>query len=271
MPELPEVETTRRGVEPWLLNQRIREAVLRHRGMRWPVRADLSRLLAGQRIRRVDRRSKYLLLDCEAGWLILHLGMSGSLRIVPAQEAPGKHDHFDLVLDSGRALRLTDPRRFGAVLWQVGEPARHKLLQGLGPEPFDPAFDADWLYRRTRGRTAAIKNVLMDSRVVCGVGNIYANEALFRAAIRPARAAGRISRERCAHLVEAVCSTVRDAIEAGGSSLRDFVHADGSSGYFQQQYFVYGRTGEPCRRCATPIKALRIGQRSAFYCPRCQR
>jgi formamidopyrimidine-DNA glycosylase len=271
MPELPEVETTRRGVEPWLLNQRIREAVLRHRGMRWPVRADLSRLLAGHRIRRVDRRSKYLLLDCEAGWLILHLGMSGSLRIVPAQQAPGKHDHFDLVLDSGQALRLTDPRRFGAVLWQAGEPARHKLLRGLGPEPFDAAFDADWMYRRTRGRTAAIKNVLMDSRMVCGVGNIYANEALFRAAIRPARAAGRISRERYARLVEAVRTTLRDAIEAGGSSLRDFVHADGSPGHFQQQYFVYGRDGEPCRRCATPIKALRIGQRSAFYCPRCQR
>src|SRR5512145_937894 len=271
MPELPEVETTRRGVEPWLLNQRIREAVLRHRGMRWPVRADLSRLLAGQRIRRVDRRSKYLLLDCEAGWLILHLGMSGSLRIVPAQQAPGKHDHFDLVLDSGQALRLTDPRRFGAVLWQAGEPGRHRLLRGLGPEPFDPAFDADWLYRRTRGRTAAIKNVLMDSRMVCGVGNIYANEALFRAAIRPARAAGRISRERCARLVEAVRATLRDAIEAGGSSLRDFVHADGSPGYFQQQYFVYRREGEPCRRCATPIQALRIGQRSAFFCPRCQR
>jgi formamidopyrimidine-DNA glycosylase len=271
MPELPEVETTRRGVEPWLLNQRIREAVLRHRGMRWPVRADLSRLLAGHRIRRVDRRSKYLLLDCEAGWLILHLGMSGSLRIVPAQQAPGKHDHFDLVLDSGRALRLTDPRRFGAVLWQAGEPARHKLLRGLGPEPFDAAFDADWLYRRTRGRSAAIKNVLMDSRVVCGVGNIYANEALFRAAIRPARAAGRISRSGCAGLVAAVRATLREAIDAGGSSLRDFVHADGSPGYFQQHYFVYGREGEPCRRCATPIKALRIGQRSAFYCPRCQR
>jgi formamidopyrimidine-DNA glycosylase len=219
----------------------------------------------------VDRRSKYLLLDCEAGWLILHLGMSGSLRIVPAQQAPGKHDHFDLVLDSGRALRLTDPRRFGAVLWQAGEPARHKLLRGLAPEPFDAAFDADWLYRRTRGRSAAIKSVLMDSRVVCGVGNIYANEALFRAAIRPARAAGRISRSRCAGLVEAVRATLREAIEAGGSSLRDFVHADGSLGYFQQRYFVYGREGEPCRRCTAPIKALRIGQRSAFYCPRCQR
>lgn len=271
MPELPEVETTRRGVEPWLLNQRIREAVLRHRGMRWPVRADLPRLLAGRRIRRVDRRSKYLLLDCEGGWLILHLGMSGSLRIVPAQQAPGKHDHFDLVLDSGQALRLTDPRRFGAVLWQAGEPARHKLLRALGPEPFDAAFDADWLHRRTRGRSTAIKNVLMDSRMVCGVGNIYANEALFRAAIRPSRAAGRISRQRYAGLVDALRSTLREAIEAGGSTLRDFVGADGSPGWFQQRYFVYGRDGEPCRCCAATIKTLRIGQRSTFYCPRCQR
>jgi formamidopyrimidine-DNA glycosylase len=271
MPELPEVETTRRGLEPWLLNQRVRGAVLRHRGMRWPVRADLPRLLAGHRIRSVGRRSKYLLLDCEAGWLILHLGMSGSLRVVPAGEPAGKHDHFDLLLDSGKALRLTDPRRFGAVLWQPGEPGRHKLLRDLGPEPFDAAFDAAWLYRLTRGRTAPVKNLLMDSRVVCGVGNIYANEALFRAGMRPARAAGRTSRAECARLVHAVRTTLDDAIAAGGSTLRDFVHADGSPGYFQQHYFVYGRAGEACRRCGTPIKAVRIGQRSAFYCARCQR
>ena len=271
MPELPEVETTRRGVEPWLVNQRIRAAVLRHRGMRWPVRADLSRVLAGHTIRSVGRRSKYLLIDCEAGWLILHLGMSGSLRVVPAREPPGKHDHFDLVLGNGKALRLTDPRRFGAVLWEPGDPAQHKLLRELGPEPFDPAFDAAWLYRRTRGRTAAVKNLLMDSHIVCGVGNIYANESLFRAGIRPSRAAGRISLARCRQLVDEVRATLSDAIEAGGSTLRDFVHADGSHGHFQQQYFVYSREGEPCRRCTTPIKALRIGQRSAFYCPRCQK
>jgi len=271
MPELPEVETTRRGVEPWLLNQRIRAAVLRHRGMRWPVRADLSRLLAGHCVRSVGRRSKYLLLDCEAGWLILHLGMSGSLRVVSAREPPGKHDHFDLVLDNGKALRLTDPRRFGAVLWEPGEPARHKLLRDLGPEPFDPAFDAGWLYARTRGRIAPVKNVLMDSRIVCGVGNIYANESLFRAGIHPSRAAGRVSLARYARLAEEVRTTLSDAIEAGGSTLRDFVHADGSPGYFQQHYFVYAREGEACRRCGAPIKSARIGQRSAFYCPRCQR
>jgi formamidopyrimidine-DNA glycosylase len=271
MPELPEVETARRGLEPWLLNQRIRNAVLRHRGMRWPVRADLPRLLAGHSIRSVGRRSKYLLLDCESGWLILHLGMSGSLRMVPAQQVPGKHDHFDLVLENGQALRLTDPRRFGAVIWEPGEPAHHKLLQGLGPEPFDAAFDAQWLHARTRGRSAPIKNVLMDSRIVCGVGNIYANESLFRAGIHPARAAGRISLHRYARLVEEVRATLSAAIAAGGSTLRDFVQADGSPGYFQQQYFVYGRQDEVCRRCAARIKGVRIGQRSAFYCPRCQK
>jgi formamidopyrimidine-DNA glycosylase len=271
MPELPEVETARRGLEPWLLNQRIRSAVLRHRGMRWPVRADLPRLLAGQSIRSVGRRSKYLLIDCESGWLILHLGMSGSLRMVPARQAPGKHDHFDLVLENGQALRLTDPRRFGAVIWEPGEPARHKLLQDLGPEPFDAAFDAKWLQARTSGRSAAIKNVLMDSHVVCGVGNIYANESLFRAGIHPSRAAGRIALPRYVRLVQAVRETLSDAIAAGGSTLRDFVQADGSPGYFQQQYFVYGRQGEPCQRCGATIKSVRIGQRSAFYCPRCQR
>jgi formamidopyrimidine-DNA glycosylase len=271
MPELPEVETARRGLEPWLLHQRIRGAVLRHRGMRWPVRSDLPRLLAGRSIRSVGRRSKYLLLDCETGWLILHLGMSGSLRMVPAQQVPGKHDHFDLVLENGQALRLTDPRRFGAVIWEPGEPARHKLLQDLGPEPFDAGFDARWLFARTRGRTAPVKNVLMDSHVVCGVGNIYANESLFGAGINPARAAGRISLARYARLVDVVRDTLRAAIAAGGSTLRDFVQADGSPGYFQQQYYVYGRDGEPCRKCGARIKAVRIGQRSAFYCPRCQR
>lgn len=271
MPELPEVETARRGLEPWLLDRRIRDAVLRHRGMRWPVRKDLPGLLAGRTIRSVGRRSKYLLLDCEAGWLILHLGMSGSLRIVPAVQAPGKHDHFDLVLESGQALRLTDPRRFGAVLWEAGEPARHKLLRDLGPEPLGPDFTARWLFQRTRGRRGPIKNVLMDSHVVCGVGNIYASESLFAAGIHPARAAGRISLARYERLVDAVRETLRAAIAAGGSTLRDFVQADGSPGYFQQQYFAYGREAEPCRRCGTRIKSVRLGQRSSFYCPRCQR
>ena len=271
MPELPEVETTRRGLEPWLLGRRIERVVVRHRGMRWPVRADLEVLLAGLRVRRLERRSKYLLIDCEAGWLIVHLGMSGSLRVVERERIPGKHDHLDLELEGGNTLRLTDPRRFGAVLWQEGDPETHALLRDLGPEPFSDRFDARWLFERTRKRTAPVKNMLMDGHVVVGVGNIYANESLFRAGIHPARAAGRVSLSRYARLVEEVRATLHEAIDAGGSSLRDFVHADGSSGYFQQQYFVYAREGAPCRRCAGTIRTMRIGQRSAFYCPRCQR
>jgi formamidopyrimidine-DNA glycosylase len=271
MPELPEVETTRRGLEPHLAGRRIVGVAVRHRGLRWKVRADLGRLLTGRTIRRLSRRSKYLLIDCDGGWLIVHLGMSGSLRVVPADLPPAKHDHIDIVLDSGKALRLTDPRRFGAVLWTEGPPERHPLLRGLGPEPFAPEVDGRWLAARTRGRKAAIKNLLMDNRLVCGVGNIYANESLFRAGIHPARAAGRISQARYARLVAAVRETLEAAIRAGGSTLRDFVHADGSPGNFQQEYFVYDRAGEPCKRCGTPVRAVRIGQRAAFYCPRCQR
>lgn len=271
MPELPEVETTRLGLSSFVQHQRIRTAVVRDGRLRWPVPSDLPELVAGRRVERLTRRSKYLLMDCGSGWLIFHLGMSGSLRMVPADKPPGAHDHLDLVLESGMAVRLRDPRRFGAVLWEPGEPSGHKLLKGLGPEPLESEFDAAWLFKRTRGRSAAIKNTLMDNHIVCGVGNIYANESLFRAGIHPARASGRISRARYAVLVDEVRATLQAAIAAGGSSLRDFVHTDGSSGYFQQQYFVYGRAGEACRKCGTAIKTVRIGQRSAFFCPRCQR
>lgn len=271
MPELPEVETTRRGIEPWLLGQAIAGVTVRHSGLRWPVPTGLAEALQGRSIRAVHRRSKYLLLDCESGWLIIHLGMSGSLRVLGTDVQPGKHDHFDLLLGNRRCLRLTDPRRFGAVLWHAGEPATHKLLRDLGPEPFDAAFDARALHAQLRGRKAPIKSVLMDAHVVCGVGNIYANEALFRAGIHPNRAAGRIGIARYAKLVEAVQVTLRAAIEAGGSTLRDFVHADGGHGWFQQTYFVYGRAGEACRVCGTPIKSVRLGQRSTFYCPTCQK
>ena len=271
MPELPEVETTRLGLTPLLQGRRLRTAVVRNRNLRWPVPRKLPELVAGRTIARLDRRSKYLLMDCGGAWLIFHLGMSGSLRVVPAELTPGPHDHVDLVLDNGRALRLHDPRRFGAVLWQPGAAADNKLLQGLAPEPLENEFSADWLFERTRGRTASIKNVLMDNRLVCGVGNIYANESLFRAGIHPVRAAGRIGQPRYVKLVDEIRATLRAAIEAGGSTLRDFVHADGSPGYFQQSYFVYGRAGEQCLKCGTPIKTVRIGQRSAFYCPSCQR
>ncbi len=271
MPELPEVETTLRGLAPHLEGQRIAAVVVRHPQLRWPVPANLPELLRGRVIRRLRRRAKYLLAEFDHGTLILHLGMSGSLRVLPANTPAEKHDHFDLVLASGKLMRLRDPRRFGAVLWHEGDPATHPLLAALGPEPLEQEFDAGHLYRATRHKSAAIKHVIMDNRVVVGVGNIYANEALFRAGIRPQLAAGKLSRERCARLAEDIRATLREAIAQGGSTLRDFVNSDGRPGYFQQHYWVYGRAGEPCRRCGTPVKQVRQGQRSSFYCPHCQR
>lgn len=271
MPELPEVETTRRGLEPHLHGQTIARVVVRNRNLRWPVPVSRLMRLPGCAIRAVERRGKYLLIDCSGGWLIVHLGMSGSLRVVPDNTPFGKHDHFDLVMTSGMLMRLTDPRRFGAVLWEANDPAQHPLLARLAPEPLGPDFDEQWMFTHTRGRSTAIKSALMDSRIVTGVGNIYANEALFRAGIRPGTRTGRLSRARCARLVDAVKQTLADAIAAGGSTLRDFFATDGSPGYFQDQYKVYGRSGMPCTTCGTPIRNLRQGQRSSFYCPHCQR
>jgi formamidopyrimidine-DNA glycosylase len=271
MPELPEVETTLRGLVPHLTGQRIADVVIRHPQLRWPVPKNLPKLLRGQTIRVLHRRAKYLLLEFDHGTLILHLGMSGSLRILPVGTPTDKHDHFDLVLDNGKLMRLRDPRRFGAVLWHEGDVSQHPLLRDLGPEPLGKEFDVEHLYRATRNRNAAIKLVIMDSRVVAGVGNIYANEALFHAGIRPQLAAGKLSRERCARLAGEIRNTLRAAIRKGGSTLRDFVNSSGESGYFQQHYLVYGRAGEPCRRCGAIIKQVRQGQRSSFYCPRCQK
>lgn len=223
------------------------------------------------------RRGKYLLFDCGKGTLILHLGMSGSLRLLPASSTasaitpPQKHDHVDLILENGMVLRFRDPRRFGAMLWSPADVICHKLLARLGPEPLTNAFNGNLLYKKTRGRSASIKEVLMNSRIVAGVGNIYANEALFRAGINPTTAAGRLGITRCERLAQAVKEILGLAIEAGGSSLRDYVGSDGNPGYFQQQYWVYGRTGQPCRKCGTNIRQIRQGQRSSFYCPRCQR
>lgn len=271
MPELPEVETTRRGLEPHLKGQRIATVIVRNPRLRFPVIPELAQILPGLSIRGVFRRGKYLLLDCGQGWLILHLGMSGSLRILPAATPVEKHDHFDLVLENDFCMRLRDPRRFGAVIWTQTDPMRHPLLAKLGVEPLTDNFDGAWLYRITRGRKTNIKQTLMDGHLLVGVGNIYANEALFRAAINPKLSASRLGRERCIRLARTVREVLEQAIAAGGSSLRDFVDSSGKPGYFQQQYFVYGRAGEPCQICANPIRQLRQGQRSTFYCSYCQK
>lgn len=270
MPELPEVETTRRGIEPHLQGVSITRVIVRQPRLRWPIPADLSELLVGQRIERVERRAKYLLIPLAGGTLIMHLGMSGSLRIVAAGAAIGKHDHVDIEFSSGQALRYTDPRRFGAMVWQPADVA-HPLLENLGPEPLTDAFDGDYLFARSRRRNVSVKAFLMDGHIVVGVGNIYANEALYAAGIRPDRAAGRVSRQRFARLVDEVKRVLTRSIEQGGTTLRDFVGGDGKPGYFQQQLLVYGRGGEPCRQCATALTEVRLGQRSTVFCRRCQR
>jgi formamidopyrimidine-DNA glycosylase len=271
MPELPEVETTRRGLLPLVVNQRIRAAFVRNRALRLPVPRDLPRALAGQTISGIARRGKYLLFAFDAGTLILHLGMSGRLWLVDSAASPGPHDHFDLLLENGNVVRLRDPRRFGLLLWQNGDPLRHRLLAKIGPEPLSADFSGDWLHRATRNRTAAIKLVLMDSHVVAGIGNIYANEALFRAGINPRLPARRIGPVRYASLAEEIRATLEEAIVAGGSTLRDYVGSDGMAGNFQSRFLVYDRAGGPCCRCGAPIRAIRQGQRSTFYCPRCQK
>jgi formamidopyrimidine-DNA glycosylase len=239
--------------------------------LRYPLPRDLPRQVAGQRILRVGRRAKYLLLGLESGTLLLHLGMSGNLRVVPATTPRLAHDHFDLVLDSALALRFNDPRRFGSLLYTSGEPREHPLLARLGPEPLSTAFDAEYLYRITRGRRVAIKQLLMNSQLVVGVGNIYASEALFRARLRPGRAARSLTRADAARLVRAVRAVLRQAISKGGTTLRDYLGADGAPGYFRQRLYVYERRGRPCRRCATPVRAMTQGQRSTYYCPICQK
>lgn len=270
MPELPEVEVTRLGITPSLTGGTVSGVILRTPRLRYPLPSDLPRLLTGRTLKSVARRGKYLLLDFAKGTLLVHLGMSGSLRLLASGTAPEKHDHLDL--EFGRTLlRLRDPRRFGAVLWLEGDPARHPLLSALGLEPLEEAFTPLWLFARTRGRNTAIKQMLMDSHLVVGIGNIYASESLFRAGIDPRTSAGKISQKRYQRLVPEIRGTLEAAIAAGGSSLRDFVHSDGSSGYFQQQYFVYGRAGEPCRVCGNSVKSLRQANRATFHCTRCQR
>jgi len=270
VPELPEVETTRRGIRVALRGRTVTDLVLREHRLRWPVDRQLGRVLAGQAVRDVRRRAKYLLIELERGTLLAHLGMSGSLRVLPLDAPLLAHDHYDLVLDSGRCLRFNDPRRFGSLLWVTGDPAEHPLLAELGPEPLERGFTADYLAAKARGRRVAIKPFLMDQRVVVGVGNIYASEALFRSGINPRRAAGRVSRERLERLVQSVRDVLGEAIRQGGTTLRDYVNAEGTPGYFRQKLYAYERGGEPCRRCRTPIRQFTQGQRSTYYCPTCQ-
>ncbi len=270
MPELPEVETTRSGIRPHVVDRVVTDLTVRNARLRHPVPDDLGGRLVGRRVLDVRRRGKYLLLDVDAGSLIIHLGMSGSLRVVDAHAPPGLHDHVDVVFGA-QALRLRDPRRFGLVLWQAGDGLAHPLLARLGPEPLAEGFDGAALQRALQGTGVAVKQALMDAHRVVGVGNIYASESLFRARIHPLTPAGTLGPRRCARLAESLRETLRAAIVAGGSTLRDFVGSDGRPGYFQQQYFVYGRGGEPCRLCGTPIESARVGQRATYWCPRCQR
>jgi formamidopyrimidine-DNA glycosylase len=271
MPELPEVETTCRGIGPWLKGACVRSVDVRQRRLRWPVPRRLDRELPGRAIHGVDRRAKYLLLRAGTGTLIMHLGMSGSLRILDDPPPPGPHDHVDLELDNDRVLRFCDPRRFGAMLWTTRPPERHRLLKDLGPEPLGETFSGAYLYERSRGRRLAVKNFIMDGRIVVGVGNIYASESLFRSGIHPARAAGRISLVRYEALAAAIRDVLGAAIRAGGTTLRDFSRGDGRPGYFARELRVYERAGQPCPACGLTLQRTVIGQRSTYFCPGCQR
>ncbi|CAO1660834.1 MULTISPECIES: bifunctional DNA-formamidopyrimidine glycosylase/DNA-(apurinic or apyrimidinic site) lyase [Salinicola] len=270
MPELPEVETTRRGIAPHVEGREIVEVIVRQRRMRVPVPDDLESTLIGARFGELSRRAKYLLLPLGERTLLWHLGMSGSLRIARIGDPPKKHDHVDLVFESGQILRYHDPRRFGFVDWLKGDAATDTRLSRLGPEPLSPDFDGQRLYRLSRGRRAAMKTFIMDNAVVVGVGNIYATEALFMAGIDPRRAAGRVSLERFERLAEAIKTVLAAAITQGGTTLRDFVSGTGEPGYFAQRLNVYGRAGEPCRHCGIALRHIVLGQRATVYCTFCQ-
>ena len=271
MPELPEVETSRRGIEPHLHNRKISKVIIRQHKLRWPIPKDLPSLVEGQKIREVCRRAKYIYLKLDNGNIIIHLGMSGSLRICTSKAVPEKHDHIDIIVSSKKILRLRDPRKFGCVLWQAGEISQHKLISPLGPEPLEDDFDARYLHDTASKRTCSIKSLIMNSHIVVGVGNIYASEALFRAGINPKRRAGNISLPRIQKLVDAIKLTLSLAIDEGGTTLRDFTGISGQPGYFAQKLLVYGRAGEPCTVCGNTIKQITQQARSTFYCSMCQR
>jgi len=270
MPELPEVETTRRGIQPYIEQQRVTKVVVRQPQLRWPI-PDAIHDIEQQIIDSVTRRGKYILLESSKGTAILHLGMSGSLRVLDDGSAAEKHDHVDIVMDNGKLIRLRDPRRFGALLWTIKNPLKHKLIRSLGPEPLSESFNADYLHAASRGRKLSIKQFIMNGHIVVGVGNIYACESLFMAGISPKRAAGNVSKGRYQTLVNAIKEVLKKAIEQGGTSLKDFTQVEGNPGYFQQQLFAYGRAGEPCLQCDSSIKQIKQGQRSTFYCSQCQK
>jgi formamidopyrimidine-DNA glycosylase len=270
MPELPEVETTRRGIEPHLRGQKIVDLIVRQPRLRWTVSNNIRNELTGQIIQALERRAKYLLLITPRGTLIIHLGMSGSLRILNADVTPQAHDHADIVLLGRKVLRFRDPRRFGALLWHKGDPLTHPLLRHLGPEPLHEHFQGGYLYKRSRGRKIAVKAFIMDNRIVSGVGNIYANEALFQARIDPRRTAGRIALARYQRLASSIKQVLTQSISLGGTTLRDFVREDGQPGYFAQKLMIYGKKSEPCPICGYPIKSIKLSQRMSYFCPRCQ-
>lgn len=271
MPELPEVETTRRGIEPLVANKTIAAVSIRNAGLRWPIPDILPAVLPGQRICAVERRSKYLLFRLDRGTLIVHLGMTGHLRLASPGTECRKHDHFSINFTDGSTLYYNDSRRFGAILWTGTDPLQHELLRKLGPEPLGDEFTPTYLYGRSRNRSVAVKSLLMNAAIVVGVGNIYANEALFKAGIAPQRPAGKMGRKECGRLVAAVREILGAAIAAGGTTIRDFADADGRPGYFSQELCVYGRAGRPCVTCHEPIRLVRLGQRSTYFCPRCQK
>lgn len=271
MPELPEVETTLKGIQPYIENQRIKNLVVRHYGLRWPIQKNISQILKNKVILKITRRAKYLLFQVDSGVIILHLGMSGSLRLLTKEVPPKKHDHVDIVLSNNMILRFTDPRRFGALLWADQDPALHPLLKNLGPEPFDRKFSGAYLWQVSRKRNAPIKALVMNNKIVVGVGNIYATEALFLSEIHPEMPANQLSKMQCQKLVAVIKQVLRKAIKAGGTTLKDFVNSDGKPGYFTQYLKVYGRAGMLCVRCHDTLKSLRVGQRSTVYCPTCQK
>lgn len=273
MPELPEVETTRRGIAPKTDQQIIKQFIIRNPNLRWPVDLSLPTKLAGQKIHSVGRRGKYLLLQTDIGTLLIHLGMSGTLRVVPENTAVQKHDHVDLVLQNGFALRLNDPRRFGSVIWHdiaEGDLNQHKLLSQLGPEPLDEAFNGDYLFNKSRNRKMIVKSFIMNSHIVVGAGNIYANESLFLSGIHPEKLAGKLTKKQCRLLAENIKTVIAAAIQQGGTTLKDFLSPDGKPGYFKQELNVYDQAGKPCKNCGALIERKVLNQRAAYFCKQCQ-